>query len=145
MKAFWSFLIVFCSVLLWVIPFTDAAHNFKTDVRTDEFTVTTADSTNTTVQLFTTLYDGDSSSVDLLSHDVDDSPLLSSYNTTTRAAVITGLAGNTTRQLDVAYDVDALGNATLITLAGVTTPWLWYAIASVFPLAALYALWFMRR
>lgn len=145
MKIFWSFLIVLTGVLLWVIPFTSAAHDFQTDLREDIFTVTTGDTTNATVQLFKELYDDDTSSISLYSHDADDSPLYYSYNTTTRAMVVVGLAGNTTRQLDVTYDIDALNDDTLATLAGTVAPWLWIAVAVVFPPGALFALWFGKR
>lgn len=145
MKIFWSFLIIFTAVLLWIIPFTDAAHGFKTDVRIEEFTVTTGASTNATVQLFKDLYLDDTSSIDLDSHSLNDAPLLSSYNITTRAAVITGLAGNLTRQIDVSYDIDALHDNPGVAILIGLVPMLWVLIAVVFPLAGLFALWFMKR
>lgn len=141
MRIFYSFLIVFSSVLLALLPFTGAAHSLLSDLREDNFTVVTgAGVTTGTVQLFKELYDDDTSSIELLSHDVDDTPLYSSYNTTTRAIVITGLSANTTRTLDVTYDVDAIDNSYFSNATTVVT-YIWLIMIPLFALGCLIWLW----
>ena len=142
MRIFYSFLIMFTSVILIILPITSGVYDFKTDLREDNFTITTATgTTNSTVQLFKAVYDDDDSTIEILSHDVDDAPLLSSYNTTSRALVVIGLAENTTRQIDVTYDIDAIENsASLSTFLGYLA-WIWIIMWIALPVAGLVAIW----
>ena len=141
MRIYYSFLIILCAVLLALLPFTGAVHSLLTDLREDTFTVdTSGGTTNTTVQLFKTLYDGDTSSIALASHDSDDIPLFHSYNATTRSLAITGFAANTTRSVDVTYDVDAIGN-TYFATALTTVTYLWLIIIGLFAIGSLVWLW----
>jgi hypothetical protein len=145
LKIFWSFLIIFTAVCLWIIPFTDASHTFKTDVRLEEFTVTTgATATNTTIQLFKDLYQNDTSSIDIDSHDEDDAPTAYSYNATSRVLMVAGLAVNTARQLDIAYDIDAMADNPGIAPLIAVVPMLWILMAIVFPIGGLVAMWWRR-
>lgn len=141
MRIFYSFLVVLVSAVLALLPITQGIYDFQTDQREDNFTVTTGAVTNTTVQLFTTLYDNDTSTIEILSHDSDDSPLYNSYNTTTRALLITGLAENTTRTIDVTYDVNALGDSSGISTFVGYLAYIWIIIWVAFPIAALIAIW----
>jgi len=116
-------------------------HSLLTDLREDNFTVSTATGTsNTTVQLFKELYEDDVFSIHLLSDDVDDIPLYHSYNSTTRALLVIGLADNTTRTLDVTYDVDAINNSYFAT-ATMTITYIWLIIIPLFALGSLVWLW----
>ena len=139
MRIFYAFLVILCSVLLFLLlPFTTGPHSFQTDLKEDSFTVITADTTNATVQLYKELYDDDMSSIGILSRDTDDIPLASSYNGTTRALVIIGLAANTTRAIDVTYEIDALGgNAVIGTLLDMF-PFFLIAICLMFIGGAIY-------
>jgi len=140
LRIFYSFLIVFTSVLFALLPFTGAIHSLLTDLCEDNQTVTTASSTNATVQLFDELYDDDTSSIELLSHDSDDIPIVSSYNGTTRALIIAGLAEDTTRVIDVTYDVDAINNSYFTTAITVAT-YIWLIMIALFALGGLIWLW----
>jgi len=103
-------------------------------------TVTTAGVSNSTVQLFKPLYDNDTSSIEIISHDIDDVPIYSSYNSTTRALLIIGLAENTTRVIDVTYDVDAINNTYISTALTVAT-YIWLIMIALFALGGLIWLW----
>lgn len=141
MRIYYSFLIVLVTVLLAVLPFTGATHALLTDLREDNHTITTdGASTTATVQLYKDLYDSDTSSVELVSHDIDDTPAVSSYNATTRALVITGLAVSTIRVIDVTYDVDAIDNSYFSTAITVVT-YTWLIMIPLFALGSLVWLW----
>ncbi len=127
-----------------LLPITQGIYDFRTDLREDNFTVATAvGCDNTTAQLFKAIYDDDTSTIDIASHDADDSPTFVSYNTTTRATVINGLADNTTRVLDVTYDVSAFTEGGLTAFIDLL-PWLWILLWIAFPTAAIAAIWFGR-
>jgi hypothetical protein len=127
-------------VLLALLPFTGAIHSLLTDLREDNHTIVTASSNNATVQLFKELYDDDTSSIELASHDADDVPIVSSYNGTTRALVIAGLAEDTTRVIDVTYDIDAINNSYFSTALTVAT-YVWLIMIALFALGGLIWLW----
>lgn len=131
-----AFLILAVTAILFMLPMDAAITACVSEPREDDFTVVTAGSTNTTVQLFTALYENDTSLIDLSSNDVDDVPLFNSYNSTTRALVVTGLADNTTRTLTVGYDYATLTDYGAITTLFDKYPYIWYILLSVFPITA---------
>jgi len=140
-RIFYSFLIIVCSVILIILPFTDASYEFKTDLREDSFTVTTAvGADNETVQLFKPIYDDDVSTLEFISDDTDDSPIYYSYNTTTRALVVAGLAADTTRTLDVTYDISAYSSDAVNNVIDVFAI-AWVILWIAFPMGALAAIW----
>jgi hypothetical protein len=133
---------MFTSVILILLPISQGVYDFQTDLREDNFTVITAlATTNTTVQLFKPLYDDDTSTIDIYSHDADDSPLYSSYNGTTRALVITGLAENTTRVIDVTYDIDAITDSDSLSTFLSYLPFIWILMWIALPIAGIIAIW----
>lgn len=141
MRIFYSFLIVVCSAILILLPVTTGVYDYRTDIRTDNFAVTTDNtSDNSTVQLFKAIYDDDISTLEFSSDDVDDAPYYSSYNSTSRALVIAGLAVSTIRTLEVSYDVDAVSEGALSTFLDLL-PWIWIIIWVAFPIAGLVAIW----
>ena len=141
-QIFTSFLIILCSTILILLPVSDGVYDYRTDLREDNFTVITGAGTdNSTIQLFKSLYDDDTSTIDLLSHDADDSPYLSSYNTTTRALVVAGLGENITRIIDVTYDIEADNMSGGISGFLDILPWIWILIWVAFPAAAVIAIW----
>ena len=145
-RIFFAFTIVFAAVLLFLLPLSEGSYDFRTDLRYDSFTVATAvGTTNATIQLSTEIYDDDTSTLDIDSNDVDDTPLFYSYNGTTRALLVIGLADNTTRTLGVTYDIDALEAwGAIMTLAD-RIEWVWLIIIIGFAPAALVALFTHRR
>ena len=146
MRIFYSFLIMMVSVFLWLLPITESTYAFRTDLREDSFTVETlAGITTANVTLFDEVYDDDTSTISIISSDADDSPLYSSYNSTTRLLTFSGLAESTNRTIDVSYDIDALsGHGVFHTLMD-HAPWLYIVLVIALPLASLYAIWRPRR
>lgn len=142
---FYSFLIVAVSVFLWLLPVTSAAYDFRTDLKEDNFTVTTAVGVNTgNVTLFKAIYDDDTSTLSITSDDSDDIPSFSSYNATTRLTAFTGLSANNSRTITLTYDVDALeGNDAINTLLD-HIPWIYMVMVSVLPVAGIAAIWVGR-
>ena len=141
MRIFYSFLIMFGAVLLAILPMTGAQYALLTDLREDNFTVTTDNATTTgTVQLVKDIYDDDVTTITLSSDDVDDSPLYSSYNATSRALIVSGLAVSTARTLTVGYDVDAI-NSSAFSSALTVGGYPWLIMIVLFPLGGLIWLW----
>ena len=141
MRIFYAFLIIFVATILWMLPVTSAIYDFRTDVRTDTFsTTTTVGVTTANETLHEELYDDDIGSVDITSEDATDTPLPNSYNATSQVLNIIGLTENTTRELEVAYDVDALEGDNAVDILLGWVPYIWILIICVFPMAALFAI-----
>ena len=146
MKIFYSFLIILTAAFLLMLPVTSAVYDFKTDLREDSFSVTTAAaSTNATVILVKALYDEDISTTSILSDNATDVPIANSYAVASRALLITGLADNTTRTLAVSYDVYALEGLTAIDTLISKVYLLWLLCIIAFPIAALLSLFIGGR
>lgn len=138
MRIFWGFLIILTSALLWLVPISRAVYDFRTDLRTDTFTVTTpAASTNVTVTLFDTIYNNDTATLSVTSNVTSDAPALFSYNEATRSTVFNGLTDNITHTLRVAYDISALSGDVAIETILDLTPYFWYLVVVAFPIAGL--------
>jgi len=138
-------LIIVVAVILWMLPFTEAIYDFRTDVRTDTFTVLTGVGVTTgSVQLFTDIYDDDTSTIDLSSNDADDDPLYSSYNASNRQLDMTGFAANTTRTLTVLYDIDALTESEAVGNLLDMLDLFWLLVIIGFPAAGLVAIFVMK-
>ena len=146
MRIFWAFLIIATAAMLWMLPITQAIYDFRTDVQTDTFTSDTGvGQTTDNVTLTQELYSDNLSSIDnILSSISDDSPVVASYNATTRLTDITGLSDNNTRTLTVSYDVDAVVGSDAINDLADKVPWIWLIIFALFPVTALAAM-FIRR
>lgn len=129
------------SVILILLPITTGIYDFRTDIKTDTFTVTTPPSTtNATIQLNEEVYDDDTSTLVLTSNDTDDNPVAYSYNGTTRATVVTGLADNTTRTITAQYDYNVIsGTATNTFLDNLA--WIWLIMWIALPIAGIAAIW----
>ena len=138
MRIFIGFLIMFGSVLLWLLPSTDAAYDFRTDLREDTFTVETLTAVTTgNVTLVKDIYDDDVTTIEITSSDSDDAPLYSSYNGTSRLLAFSGLASSSNRTITITYDVDALvGNDAIDTLV-TQLPWIYLFCVICFPAAGL--------
>ncbi|KKK54458.1 hypothetical protein LCGC14_3084560, partial [marine sediment metagenome] len=113
MKIFNAFLIIVIASILFMLPFTTAIHDFRTDTRTDTFAGTATGGAQTTANLSLTdfVFDDDTETIVILSDDGTDVPLLFSYNTTTRLTDMTGLAVSSNRTITISYDIDALSES----------------------------------
>lgn len=145
MRIFYGFLIIVTAAILFMLPLTDMVYDFRTNVETDTFTVTTGAGVTTDNQTLTTaIYDNDTDTITITSSISDDSPLYSSYNTTTRLLGYSGLAASTTRTITVTYDVESLGASTALTTFIDRISWIWLLVIIAFPVAALLAVWLRR-
>lgn len=144
-RIFYAFLIIVVAVILWMLPFTEAIYDFRTDVRTDIFTVITGVGVTTgSVQLFTDIYDDDTSTIDLSSDDTGDDPTYSSYNASNRQLDMTGFAANATRILTVLYDIDALTESEAVGNLLDILDLFWLLVIIGFPAAGLVAIFVMK-
>lgn len=137
-----SFSIILIDVLLWFLPYTTAIYDFRTDAQTDTFTVTTAVGLTTANVTFSKeLYDNDTQTIILNSDLATDNPILTSYNGTTRAALVSGFTSNATRDLEVVYDRPSFDPSGALSTFMDLIPWFWMLILAIFPLAALVYIW----
>ena len=120
---------------------TEAVYDFLTELRTDTFSTSTAVGvTSANETLLEDLYDGDIGSVDIDSDLATDVPLGNSYNATSQVLLVTGLTDNTTRTLQINYDVNALEGFGAIVALIDRMPFIWIIIVFTFAPAALYAI-----
>ena len=146
MRIFLSFLILLVGVFLWLLPVTSATYDFRTDLKEDNFTVSTAVGVNTgNVTLFKSVYDDDTSTISITSDDSDDVPLFTSYNATTRLTDFSGLSANNSRTVTLTYDIDALEGSDAINTLMDNVPWLYMLMVSVLPIAGIASLWFGKQ
>lgn len=128
-----------------MIPYTGMAYDFRTDPRTDSFlTATGVGISSANVTLLEDLFDCDTDSVEIDSDVSTDNPLPSTYNCTSRVLLIIGLTTNTSRTLDVTYDVDALGASGAISTLIDRMAWIWLLCAIAFAPAALFSIFTSR-
>ena len=111
MRIFYGFLIIVVAAILFMLPMTSMIYDFRTDVREDTYTVTTGGGVTTDTQTLThAIYDNDTDTISIVSSISTDTPLYTSYNSTTRLLAYSGLAASSTRVITVSYDVYALGS-----------------------------------
>ena len=128
-----------------MLPMTESVYDFRTELREDSFTSPTGVGvTCANVTLGKPVYDDDTGTVDPLSDLYTDTPVTSSYNTTSRQLLVCGLTANTTRILTISYDVDALEGFDAIELMVDKIPFIWILLIIVFPIAAFASI-FMKR
>ncbi len=139
MRIFYSFLILVCSSILIMLPVTEGVYAYRTDQREDTFSITTENITTADVVLLKTIYDDDTSTV-LFASSIAEVPTVSSYNGTTRNLSIAALTENTTRSLDIQYDVSAISNSAVDSFMDII-PWIWILLWIAFPVAGLAAIW----
>ena len=141
MRIFYAFLIVMVSAILFMLPLTEGVYDFRTDPRTDTFSVDTGVGVTTANEsLLSDLYDCDMSSIDIDSDLATDNPQYYAINCTTRLLDITGLTANTTRTLSITYDFDALQGSTAINNLVDRVPWIWLLVIIAFAPAAIFAI-----
>lgn len=141
MRIFLSFLIIVVAAILFMLPLTEASYDFRTDVRSDSYTLSTSPAiTASNVTLHKPLYDNDTQTVTVFSYLATDNIAAVSYNSTTRLLELSGLVDNVTRLVDVSYDIDALGASGAISNLIDKVPWIWLLSIIAFPVAALFAI-----
>lgn len=141
MKVFYAFLIMLTATILLMLPLTTMVYDFRTDQKDDTFTITTgAGVTTANVTLAKPLYDDDTQTISFTSN-VTETPAVSSYTTSTRQLLVSGLEPSDTRALVVTYDVDAIaGEGTAINTLLDRVPALYLLIIISFPVAGLAAI-----
>ncbi len=125
----------------------ETVYDFKTMLRTEEVTSPTAAGVTTAnVTLGKPIFDDDTSTLDILSDLATDTPAYSasSYNSTTRQLLTSGLTANTTRVLTVSYDVNALEGFDAIVLIVDRWPFIWLLLVIIFPLVGIGAIFIGR-
>ena len=140
MRIFYSFLIILGTTILFLLPATEGIYDYRTDVRTDTFNITTAAGvTAANVTLHRPIFDADTNTLSYFSDNTADSPAFSDYDSVTRRLEVSGLAADDTRELDVLYDIDALAASLAINNFLNVLPFIWIIIIVAFPAAALAA------
>lgn len=141
MRILTAFLIILATALLWLLPFTGAIYAWQTDERTDSYVVTTAAAaTSSNVILVKELFDNDTGTVLLASNTTADIPSVTSYNTTSRFLLIAGLAGGTTRELEVTYDTAAFDDSGAWGTIGDIAVYLTYILLVLFTIGGVWYL-----
>ncbi len=140
MRIAFAFIALIASFVLWLLPITTGIYDFRTDVRADAFSVDTAAGITTgNVTLLRAIYTDDTNTISYVS-TLAEVPIFSSYNTTTRQLLTSGLTANTTRTLTVNYDINALAFSDALSTLLDWWPFIWYMIITAFPIAALVAI-----
>lgn len=146
MRIFNGFLIIFASVVLFMLPISRGVYDFRTDVREDLFNYETGGGVTTAnVVLHTPIYNDDINTIVLYSDLATDVPLFSAYNTTTRLLDITGLTVASNRTLRVNYDINALVDNVALSTFMDWLPFIWFIVIAVLPMVALYVIIKYRR
>ncbi len=125
--------------ILFMLPLTGAVYDFRTDLREDTISETTANLTADNVTLLKDLYADDINSVSISSNLTTDTPLALSYNAT-RLLFMTGLTDNTTRLLTISYDIDVFGGTAALNRVADIIPFIWMLSIIAFTPAALFAI-----
>ena len=134
--------IIMIAVLMVIFPLVmTATHDLQTDSYTEaEADVTTGvGETTADVVLTNSLWNDASDSVTAItSDDVDDTPVAGTYVAATNTLTVTGLAAETTRDLSIVYEHDALTTFTgMGPLVSITPLLLWISVLGVV-IAGLY-------
>ena len=139
-RIFASFLIIITSFFLLVMPITTATYEFRTNERSDSFLAVTTGVgvTSANVTLLKAIYDNDTGTI-VYTSSIAEAPAVSTYNTTSRQLLTTGLTANTSRTLTVQYDITSLSGLTSFDTILNYMPFLWYILIVAFTIAALAA------
>lgn len=145
MRIFQGFLVLVVVAILWMLPVSQAIYDFRTEPRDDVFAVTTGVSENiTSVVLLKSVYDEDTGTISLLSDLATDTPDFDSYTPATHVVDISGLTADSSRELTVTYDIDALSAHAAVSVIMDLLPTIWILILVAFPVVSLIVI-FRRR
>lgn len=146
MRIFYGLLIVIVSVILWLLPVSQAVYDYRTDIYTDTYNYETGGGVTTAnVVLRNPIYNDDTNTITILSDLSTDNPLFASYCTTNRLLDITGMTAASNRTMWVSYDINALVGLPAVATLMDWTPYLWWILISVFPMAGLFFVVRKRR
>lgn len=128
-----------------MLPVVEAIYDYRTMQRIETDTIATAVGVTTgNVTLFTAVYDDDTDVIEITSELATDVPAFSTYNTTTRFLVFSGLTANTSRLITVAYLIDALGTSAAVNTFLGWLPYIWFLVIIAFIPASLFAIFTNR-
>jgi len=140
-RLFIAFLVVVASALLLQLPIIQTTYDFRTDPRTDSFvSATTVAGTTANVILAKNIYDDDTGTIVFISDEALDAPHVSTFNASNRQLLVNGLAANTSRDLDVTYDIDALEASSAISIVIDRVGWFWLLLILMMAPAGLAAI-----
>lgn len=140
-KIYTSFLIIVASTVFFLLPFTGASEDLKTDEHTDIFSIeTSAGQTTDNIVFSEELYDDDTTSILVVSDLSSEGITWGSYNASNQHLLISNMTANDTRTLTATYDIDALGSDSVATFVDALV-WIWLLSAGAFAPTALAAIW----
>ncbi len=132
MRIFSAFSIIVAAFFLLVLDITQATHDFETQVVSNSFEVeTVAGQTTANTTLLLPLFENDTTSISYTS-SVAEVPAVSTYNSTNRQLLTSGLDVSANRTLVVSYDVNALVGFSALSLAFDFFPYIWYIMIMAF-------------
>ena len=144
MKIVYSFLIILVAVFLWLLPLSDMVYAFRTDAVTDESEVDTdVGETTANFTLDNYVYNDDIDTISV-SSSINEVPVVSSYNSTSKTVLVSTLTANTSRTLGITYDIDVITDNDAINELLDRASWIWMLIIIAFPMASLAAIWTNR-
>lgn len=142
MRIFTGFLIILVDIILWMLPYTQAVYDYRTDIYEDTYplTETAAGITTANVVLTNPIYNNDTNTIDLYSDLSTDVPVYGAYNTTTRLLSVNGCTAASNRTLRVDYDINALTSQPALSTFMDWLPYIWMIMLAVLPMAAIYVI-----
>lgn len=145
MRIFYAFLILLISAFLFMLPVVEAIYDYRTMQRIETETVPTAVGVTTgNVILGVPVFENDTDVIEIISGLGTDVPVFSTYNTSTRMVIFSGLTANGTRIITITYLIDALGEFTAVNTLMGWLPYIWYLVVIAFIPGALFAIFTNR-
>lgn len=145
MRIFYAFLILLISAFLFMLPVVEAIYDYRTMQRIETERVPTAVGVTTgNVILGVPPFENDTDVLNIISDSGTDAPAFSTYNTTNRMVIFSGLTANGTRIITITYLIDALSTVPAVTTLMGWLPFIWYLVCVAFIPAALFAIFTHR-
>lgn len=142
MRIFQGFLIMVVTVILWLLPVSEAVYGFQSTQREQSETISTgAGVTTATIILDRPIFEDTYINNVYYSDLSTDTPAYSNYTTLTRELTISGLTASDSRTLTILYDVDGLSFHPAIKTVINIIPTIWILILVAFPVVSLIAIW----
>lgn len=132
--------IIIFSAVMWFLGIGGATQHFIIGQRTDTYSVTTAAGASTAnIALHSATYEGDATSITVVS-SIGEAPAWASYNNTTHSLALSNLTDNATRTISASYNVLSPLMASMppaITFFQDVVPLLYYITFTVLPIVAI--------
>ena len=146
MRIFYGLLIVIVSVILWLLPVSQAVYDYRTDIYSDYYNYETGGAVTTAnVVLSNPIYNNDTNTITIMSDLYTDNPLFASYCSTNRLLDMTGMTAAANRTITVHYDISALVGLPAVATLMDWMPYIWWILISIFPMAGLFFIVRSRR